>query len=93
MTPAELTRRIYKVPYFLLLEISDTIERETGRDSIRTIEQKYEQGGPYVLGPYLCPWPGCKFKRYEARAMWIHVHVGPKHGRQDSREPIKEMIG
>jgi hypothetical protein len=50
-------------------------ERETGLDSIPTIERVYPRSS---LGAYMCVYPGCQFRRYDAVAMWHHVH-GPAH--------------
>lgn len=50
-------------------------ERQTGADSIPTIERVYETNS---AGNYCCPFPGCEFVRNDAVAMWRHVH-GPAH--------------
>lgn len=51
-------------------------EEATGRDSIDTIEEFYEQRG---TGAYVCIWPDCGFARHDVRQMWNHVHFARKH--------------
>ena len=50
-------------------------EKQTGNDSIATIERVY---GRTRNGAYLCVWPKCSFARKDAVAMWRHVHTA--HG-------------
>ncbi len=56
-------------------EISIAWERQTGADSIPTIERIY---GRTDKGAYECVWPECEFKRRDPVAMWRHVHTA--HG-------------
>lgn len=56
--------------------LSLRLEKETGYDSIPTIERVYEATD---TGRICCVWPGCKFRSLEAEDVWRHVHFG-KHG-------------
>jgi hypothetical protein len=67
------------VPDFLLLSLK--LERETGFDSIPTIEEMYEQVDENTqeyykddIGALICPTPQCDSTRHTAEAMWRHVH-------------------
>lgn len=50
-------------------------EKQTGNDSIPTIERVYERT---PNGAYRCVWPRCSFARRDAVRMWRHVHTA--HG-------------
>ncbi len=50
-------------------------EKQTGYDSIPTIERVYERT---AKGAYVCVWPACRFARHDAVALWRHVHTA--HG-------------
>lgn len=50
-------------------------EKQTGYDSIATIERIYERS---ASGAYCCVWPDCKVARNDAAKMWRHVHTA--HG-------------
>ena len=58
-----------------LRELSIRLERETGFDSIPTIERMYDDDGVYR-----CVFPDCHVTRREAAVMWRHVHFGARHG-------------
>lgn len=67
--------------------LSLRLERETGADSILTIELIYECTAdafyppPERRGAYLCCFPDCSFRSMSAEKMWRHVHFSPrKHG-------------
>ena len=64
-----------------LLEISLRFEKDTGSDSIKTIEEKYSQT---ENGTYRCCWPGCQFTRRNPESMWRHIHFSKTH-REDLR--------
>jgi hypothetical protein len=53
-------------------------ERETGADSIATIERLYERT---PSGGITCVYPGRVYTRRDPEEMWLHVHFSPKHGR------------
>ena len=55
---------------------SAQIEAVDGWDSLGTMETKYPAT---ESGAILCPFPTCGFARFDARAMFKHVHFGP-HG-------------
>lgn len=59
-------------------ERSKRLEEETGADSIETIEHVYDRG---PSGAIRCVYPGCKFHRFDAVAMWRHVHDPAVHPR------------
>lgn len=63
---------------FRFRELSLRLERETGFDSIPTIERIYED--PDRKGRFLCSFPDCKYKTLDPEQMWRHVHFGAKHG-------------
>jgi len=52
-------------------ERSLRLEKETGADSIATIERVYDRRDNGVIE---CIWPGCKFARKDPVAVWQHVH-------------------
>lgn len=56
--------------------LSLLLEQATGYDSIPTIDIHYFKDS----GVGECVWPGCRFRRRDALALWRHVHFGP-HGR------------
>lgn len=58
-------------------ELSVRLERDTGYDSIPTIERLYYD--PDDEGRYLCPFPRCPTVRKSAESMWRHVHFTRKH--------------
>jgi hypothetical protein len=78
--------------YSELRDLSVLLERETGFDSIPTIERMYEADS----GAYECVFPDCRISRRKAEAMWRHVHFSAAHGLsfgrtlqqlQETREP------
>jgi hypothetical protein len=52
-------------------ERSLRLERETGADSIATIERVYERR---PSGAIECVWPRCEYARHDPVALWRHVH-------------------
>ena len=67
-----------------LIERSLHEERETGADSIPTIERVYERT---ATGAYRCVYPGCAIVRRSPAAMWRHVH-GSAHVRRAPERTI-----
>ncbi len=65
------------VPADQLRELSLRLEKETGFDSIQSIERVYDQT---ERGAYTCCFPGCGLSRRDAAEMWRHVHFSPIHG-------------
>jgi hypothetical protein len=65
-------------------EQSLRIERETGLDSIATIERVY---GRTDSGAYECPWPSCSTVRHDPVKMWDHISKSAPGHRQ--REETK----
>lgn len=61
-----------------IVEQSLEWERQTGADSIPTIERVYEQN---TRGAYRCVWLKCNYTDHDAAVMWRHVHTA--HGRND----------
>lgn len=57
--------------------LSQSIEDRDGWDSLHTMETSYPKD--WETGATLCVFPGCRFRRREPRAMFVHVHFGP-HG-------------
>ena len=58
-------------------EESLRIERETGLDSIDTIERVYSQT---ESGAYRCCWPNCKIVRRDPVKLWHHISKSaPNH--------------
>lgn len=58
--------------------ISVEWERETGYDSIPTIETHYHTGTLWD-DRYRCVFPDCGFVRRNPVDMWFHVHLGQRH--------------
>jgi hypothetical protein len=58
-----------------LAAISLEWEKQTGYDSIATIERVYQRS---PNGAYVCVWPKCSFARKDSAALWRHVHTA--HG-------------
>lgn len=60
----------------VLRELTENIERDTGLDSIATIERVYpdDEGETCV-----CVYPECGYRRRDPVEMWWHVHFSDKH--------------
>jgi hypothetical protein len=58
-----------------LIAISLAWEKQTGNDSIPTVERIYDRSDS---GAIKCVYPGCSFTRRDAVLVWRHVHTG--HG-------------
>lgn len=69
--------------------LSLALERETGYDSIPTIEthyQDYDRPGRYV-----CCFPDCGTRTRTAERMWLHIHFAVKHGRPFGAKSPEEL--
>lgn len=66
--------------------LSVRIERETGFDSIPTIEQHYSDDDGY----FACVFPGCRRRTRTSARMWRHVHWehNDEHGQALRRKHI-----
>lgn len=60
------------------LLLSLKLEKETGYDSIPTIEENYERD---QFARIECCFPWCGATRRTAEAMWRHVHFSEEHNR------------